>query len=339
MKAASIKDISESLKVSKTLVSLVLNNKGEEYGISPITQKKVREKAKELNYSPNRMAQGLRLGKSKSIGLIVPDISNPFYSKISRYISDFVDKQGYNLTIYNTDEDEQKEKKLIQNLLERNIDGIILTSTSMQINELTNLNSNNTPYIMVDRYIKGVETNYVGVDNYQGAVDSVKYLLKKGSEKIAFITVGPEFVSSLEERKKGYIDTLKEHDIVIDKNMILTVSYNQLEKELDSKLELLFNNPQRPDALFIANNKLAIETLKKLKQLKIKIPENVSIVSFDDIPLFDILPFPVNTVAQPIKDICAEAIRILFEEINSKESVPELKRQKTILPACLIQRG
>ena len=337
MKSASIKDISESLKVSKTLVSLVLNNKGEQYGISPITQQKVKDKAKELNYSPNQMAQGLRLGKSKSIGLIVPDISNPFYSRIARYIGDLVDKNGYNLTIYNTDEDIDKEKRLIQNLLERNVDGLILASTSMNNEELRELSKNNIPYVLIDRHVEGFETNYVGVNNYQGAVEAVEHLINKGLKRIAFVSVGPDFVSSLEDRKRAYIDTLKNSHVAYDKDIDIIVSYTNIVEELNNKLEAVFSSSDKPEALFIANNKLAIESLIILKKLGVSIPKDLSIVSFDDVPMFDILPFPVSTVAQPIQEICTEAIKIIFNEIKDSTNQNNKKKQ-LILPAKLIVR-
>jgi LacI family transcriptional regulator len=338
MKSTSIKDIADSLSVSKTLVSLVLNNKGANYGISIQTQERVLEKAKELNYKPNRIAQGLRLGKSRSIGLIVPDISNPFYSKISRHISDFVDKQDYNLMIYNTDEDEQKEKKIIQTLLERHVDGIILTSTSIQPNDVKTFHDNHIPYVLVDRCLENIETNYVGINNYQSSYEAVDFLINKGAQKIAYISVGPLFISSLEDRKKGYKAALNDHQIKYKDEFNIIVSYNNIEEELSQKLDILFSQKEKPDALFIANNKLAIETLKKLKALNVSIPDDISIVSFDDIPLFDILPFPISTVAQPIIEICQKTTEILFKEINKKEGSASLKKENIILPGQLIKR-
>lgn len=338
-KSISIKDVAKSLNVSNSLVSLVLNNKGEEYGISPITQQKVLDKAKELNYKPNRMAQGLRLGKSKSIGLIVPDISNIFYSKISRCFGDLVDKHGYNLMIYNTDEDSHKEKKIIKSLLEQNIDGIILTSTSMQVSDLTSLSENNIPFILVDRYVDGIDTNFVGVDNYQGTVDSINHLISKGFSKIAFFTVGPSFVSSLEERKKAYLDTLRNNNIEINPDFEITVSYTDIETSVNKKLKTLLEGEGKPDALFIANNKLAIETLKQLKQLNYSIPQDITVACFDNIPLFDVLPYPIMSVSQPILEICSKATNILFDEIISKKEPSDIQRQKVILSTDLIIRN
>lgn len=339
MKSASIKDIANSLSVSKTLVSLVLNKKGSKYGISIQTQEKVLEKAKELNYKPNRLAQGLRLGKSKNIGLIVPDISNPFYSKISRFIGDCVGKQGYNLMIYNTDEDVQKEKKIIQTLLETHVEGIILTSTSIKIEDIKYLKNRNIPFVLVDRVLEGINTNYVGINNYQGAVEAVEYLIDKNSKNIAFLSVGPLYISSLEARRKGFIDTLKNKKLNYNKDFDISVSYHNLEEDLKEKLNFLFvKSEQKPDAIFIANNKLAIESLKIFKALKISIPNDLLVVSFDDIPLFDILPFPVCTIAQPIQDICETASKILFDEINAGQKWSESEMRNIVLDPKLIRR-
>jgi LacI family transcriptional regulator len=337
MKPTSIKDIADSLNVSKTLVSLVLNNKAANYGISKQTQELVFEKAKELNYKPNRIAQGLRLGKSRSIGLIVPDISNTFYSRISRHIGDLVDDKDYNLMIYNTDEDVEKEKKIIETLLERHVDGIILTSTSIQAKEIQLLDKNDVPYVLVDRKMDEIDTHYVGIDNYRNAYEAVESLIKNGAKKIASISVGPLNISTLEDRKNGYISALKDNNITANDTHNITVSYNNISEDLSEKLDMLFKQTDKPDALFIANNKLAIETLKKLKSLNIRIPEDISIASFDDIPLFDILPYPISTVAQPVMDICKSATEILFDEINGKNDSKQ-EKQNIILLGDLIKR-
>lgn len=338
MKAPSIKDIAESLGVSKTLVSLVLNKRAEEYGISPETQKKVLNKAKELNYKPNRLAQGLRLGKSKIIGLVVADISNPFYSKISRHIEDLVDKKGYNLIICNSDENEKKERKIIQTLLERHVDGLIVTSTCMQPEEINQLNNENIPFVLVDRYMKDVKTNYVGVDNFNGAYNAVVHLVKKGCRQIGNITVTPTYISSLEDRKKGFLAAMKDYKINYNPGFDLLIPYENLESDLEKSLKKLFGGKQVPDGLFIANNKLAVESLKNFKKLGVRIPDDILVVCFDDIPLYEFFPAPINAVAQPIYDICRETVEILFSEINDSKRPSELERKSVILPAELIIR-
>lgn len=145
MKKVSLKDIADSLGVSKALVSLVLNGKGDERGINKDTQERVRKKAKELNYIPNQYARGLRVGRTDTIGVIVPDISNVFYGKLCKAIEQEAYRKGFNLIISNTYEDVQKEKKLITNLINRNIDGLILASSFDDKNELEGLKDNNVP--------------------------------------------------------------------------------------------------------------------------------------------------------------------------------------------------
>ncbi len=334
-KSVSIKDIAKDLNVSTTLVSLVLNNKSKEYSISDITKEKVLAKAKELNYKPNRAALSLRLGHTKNIGLIVPDISNIFYSRISRYFSDLVDKKGYNLMIYNTDENPEKEKKIIDSLLEQNVDGIILTSTCMNQSEINILRENNIPYILVDRYIQGIEASFVGVNNYQGTKDAIEYLIQQNISKIAYITVDPTSVSSLDERKKAYHDTLKKHKITPNPRYEITLSYDNIEKDVENKIFNLFRSEESPEAVFIANNKAAIETLKRLKSLKTSVTQDLKIVCFDNIPLYDVLPYPVTSVSQPILQICNKASEILFNEILNGEA----DEQKILLPAVLIVRN
>lgn len=228
MKKYSIKDIAEILGVSKTLVSLVLNNKGDQYGINKETQKKVFETAKRLKYRPNKLAQGLRLGKTKSIGLVVPDISNPFYSKIAKHIENIVSKDGYSLIICDTDEDEKKESKIIDTLIERNVDGLIIASTLLNALEIQKIKEQSLPFVFIDRYLDEIECNYVGVDNYQGTYDAIEHLIKENFKKIAYFSITPEHISTLAERKRGYLDAIKKYNLSIDNELIKTLPYNNL---------------------------------------------------------------------------------------------------------------
>ncbi|GAB4298298.1 MAG: LacI family DNA-binding transcriptional regulator [Marinilabiliales bacterium] len=337
MKKYSIKDIAEILGVSKTLVSLVLNNKGDQYGINKETQKKVFETAKRLKYRPNKLAQGLRLGKTKSIGLVVPDISNPFYSKIAKHIENIVSKDGYSLIICDTDEDEKKESKIIDTLIERNVDGLIIASTLLNALEIQKIKEQSLPFVFIDRYLDEIECNYVGVDNYQGTYDAIEHLIKENFKKIAYFSITPEHISTLAERKRGYLDAIKKYNLSIDNELIKTLPYNNLATSVKKELKKLFDLESKPDSLFLANYKLALEVLKAIKYNRINLPDKFKIFVFDDNPLFDIVNYPVSSIAQPVEEICDNAFKILKKEINHKGE-EELQTVHLELPTTIILR-
>ncbi|HSY75870.1 MAG TPA: LacI family DNA-binding transcriptional regulator, partial [Bacteroidia bacterium] len=229
MKRASLKDIAESLNVSKTLVSLVLNNKADEWGISEETQKKVRKKAEELNYYPNQMARGLRTGKSNIIGLVVADISNPFYAKISRTIEFEVARLGYHLLVCSSDEVEEKEIKLIELLRDRQrVEGLIVATTQQNAEQFNQLKKQQYPLVFIDRKLPGFSASYVGVDNNKGAYQMVEHLIKSGMKKIGMVNISPMHLSTLNERVDGYKDALKKNGIKFNNDWVQSVSYNDI---------------------------------------------------------------------------------------------------------------
>ncbi|PLX12965.1 MAG: LacI family transcriptional regulator [Marinilabiliales bacterium] len=337
MKRITVSDIAKSLGVSKTLVSLVLNNKGNENSISPDTQKKVWEKAKELNYKPNRIAQGLRTGKSNILGLIVADIANPFYAKIARYIEDAADSFGYSLMICSSDENEEKEKKLLHMLKERQVDGLIISSTLSEHSEILQLKRENYPFVLIDRYFPRIDSNYVGVDNYEGACQAVEHLIQIGYRKIAHLTVSPSYITSLKDRSRGYRDSLKKHSIRYNKRIDREIDFKNLRKELQSVLTGLLSEPENVQALFVANNNLAVACLESLNEMNLMIPRDIAVVSFDDIELFAHTYSPITAVSQPVEDICSITVKTLLEDIKAGGKMP--KQQHILSPNLIVRHS
>ncbi len=207
-KKVSISDIAEMLGVSKTLVSIVLKGQGDEIGISKATQEKVFKLAKELNYNPNQFVRNLNIEKSNTISLVLPDISNPFYSKLARYIEEYTYSENYNLIICNTSENEEKEKKIIEILLEKQVDGIIISLTSENSYNLKLIKDNNIPFILLDRTSTSLSCNYVVIDNYNAAREATQYLIQQGHKKIACFTISPAHVATQVERFLGYKEAM-----------------------------------------------------------------------------------------------------------------------------------
>ncbi|NNM93970.1 MAG: LacI family DNA-binding transcriptional regulator [Bacteroidia bacterium] len=334
MNRVSLKDISEALKVSKALVSLVLNGKGDQWGINKDTQKKVMNKARELNYHPNQMARGLRTGKSNIIGLVVADISNHFYAKISRTVEREVTRLGYQLLVCSSDEVGSKEQNLIDLLKDRQrAEGIILATTQKETKQFRQLLKESFPIVFIDRKpgLKGA--SYVGVDNTKGAYDMVEHLVERGITKIGLLNISPTHISSLSERVNGFKKALEKYNIP-HRNAIRAVSYYDVEKTTEEAVRKMLAPPYNMKALFAINNYVAVNCLQAMHKLNLRIPEDVSLVCFDDMDSFKFSQPPLTTVAQPLEEIGEQAVKLLMAQIVNKDFSPRTK----ILPAKIVVR-
>ena len=238
MKKTSLADLAGELGVSKTLVSLVMNNKGDKNGISKKTQQKVFEKAKELNYKPNQFARGLRLGRSNTIGLIVADISNPFYASICRSIEDAASEHNYHLIICSTDENPDKENALIELFIDRHVDGMIIATTQNKPENFKILTESNIPFVLIDRDIPSFEANKVLVDNYKSTNKAIQLLIKNGRRKIAMLSISPSHLNPIKERVRGYKDTLKKNNIKVNSSWIREINFSMFEKTVKQEVGL-----------------------------------------------------------------------------------------------------
>jgi LacI family transcriptional regulator len=328
MKKISLKDIAESLGVSKALVSLVLNGKGDERGINAKTQEKVRQKAKELNYIPNQYARGLRVGRTNTIGVIVPDISNVFYGTLCKSIEQTAYAKGYNLIISNTYEDSQKEKKLITDLINRNIDGLILASSFDHKNEILDLQTNNVPLVMVDRVFADFNVDQVSVSNREGATKAIEFLYKSGVKYPVCFSLSPVYVSSISERIKGYIDGLKEERYA----KLFQIPHDNIDQSVQLALEELKRT--KYDGIFCVNNSIA-KAILKASSTQNDLFSDLTIVSFDDIEIFDLVKPKISAVAQPIDELGVTAVNQLIDRIENKDQ--HLVKQ-IVLETSLIER-
>lgn len=327
MKKVSLKDIAESLGVSKALVSLVLNDKGDERGINSETQEKVRAKAKELNYTPNQYARGLRIGKTDTLGVIVPDISNVFYGKLCKAIEVKASEIGYDLIISNSYEDAEREVKLINNLINKSIDGLILASSLENYKELDFLKERKFPFVLVDRIFDQFKVDSVSVSNIEGAKQAIRYLQNQGKSKIACLTISPVYISSITDRIKGYLEELDD----TDNACLIQIPHDNIDSGIDDALLQL--EKQEFDAVFCVNNNLTKSLLKKINQKNLT--THYTIISFDDVEVFDFATPKVSAIAQPIQDIGEKAIELLENAIkNGEKHIP----QKIILETGLIIR-
>ncbi|MDK2799455.1 MAG: LacI family transcriptional regulator [Clostridiales bacterium] len=312
----TINDIAKLANVSKTTVSKVINNKAE--GVGEETRKKILKIIEELNYQPSAIARGLVTKRTHSIGLIIPDIANPFFPQLARGVEDIAIKNGYNVFLCNSDNDVEKEEGYIKAFIDKSVDGMILTSsTSISDSHYQALKEKKIPFILVDRYIEGIEGG-AGVfsDNKEGAYKAVNYLLEHGHEKIAFIS-GPLSITTALHRLNGYQAAHYDKGIEIDYDLVQEGNYHF--KSGFEFIEQLITAKKKFSAVFAANDMIAIGVVKALKKHNIKIPDDVEVIGFDDIDTATLVEPALSTVAQPIYDMGALGAAMLIKMIEGKE--------------------
>lgn len=312
----------------------MLNGRGNENGISLKTQKIVLDKARELNYRPNHIARGLRLGKSQTIGLVVADISNTFYAKIAKRIEEVASKHNYNLIFCSSDENPDKEIELINMLKERQVDGMIISTSQKNGNMFSRLKKENYPFVLIDRKLPRLSTNFTGVDNYAGAYKATEQLIKNGYQKIALLKISPTHLSTIKDREKGYRKALQHNEIKVNNKLIRTIDCSNINQEIRGVLREIIKPPHKIDAIFSVNNNITVACLEYLNEMNIRIPQDIALVSFDDVDLFR-FSFPtITAIAQPVEKIGEESVNILINEINGLSK----GNKQVILPVNLIER-
>ena len=331
----SLSDIARELGVSKTLVSMVLNNKADENGISKKTQKRVLKYAKECNYKPNLMARGLRMGVTNTIGLVVSDIANPFYSKMARSIEDKLAKVNYHLVICSTDEDTEKERKIIRLMREKQFDGIIVSSSQKKSDDFQQLLREDYPFVLIDRKLKGIKANFVGINNKESTNHAIQHLIKLGHKRIAAFSVSPSYVSSIKERICGYQSALEEAGLKFTEKLLIEIPFDQVKEQVKKEITKLTKSGGAViDAIFAINNNIAVACLETFHDLDISIPKDIAFIAFDDIDAFKLTTPQVTAIDQPLNEICTHAVNILMQEINK----PRKAKKEVILKPVLIER-
>ncbi len=338
MKKVRLEDIANRIGVSKTLVSMVLNGYGDKNGIKKETQERVLALTRELEYKPNQMARGLRLGKTNTIGLIVADIANAFYARMARVVEDYCNKHGYNLIICSSDEKDIKENTLIRMLKEKQVDGFIISSTLVDNSEILRLKSENYPFVLVDRYFPEIsDTNYVVIDNYKASYKAVKYLTEIGHKNIAMLSISPPHLTSVKDRNRGYLDALRKAGITIDHYLHCQIPFESIEHGTEWALKQLLNYEKKITAVLTVNHNIAIATMKALRKFNVSIPDDISLITFDDLPIFELTDPPITSISQPLDLICKNAVKILMKEINIEKQSKE--KTQIVFPSNLILRN
>ncbi len=332
MKKLTIADIAKELGVSKTLVSMVLNGKAEQHNINKDTEKRVLDYAHKHNYKVNKLAQGLRTGKSRIIGLIVADIANEFYSNIAKEIEICASKNNYQVIICCSNEDSKKELEQIQILREHQVDGLILSPTQKNKNVIKEMLKDNFPFVLIDRYFHDVYTNVVAVDNRNGAYKLTEHVLRSGYEKCGVLSVSRHLIV-MEERIKGIIDAFYESRLIFDDSFVKEIKTS--ESEFFNKVEkAVLKTVSNGATCFIAlNNELAKGFIlaKQNNPSKLK---DVTLFCYDDVVINMLSNPQITAIRQPIDKICTNAIKLLLSNIENGYDP-----QKIILETDLVVRN
>ncbi len=335
MKKTSLNDIATRLGVSKTLVSFVLNGRGKEFRISDEICQKVIDVAAELNYQPNRLAQGLRTGRTNTIGLIIADIANPFFGKLGREIEQEAALHGFNVIFCSSDENPEKSGQQIAMLQQSQVDGYLISPPANSEEQIQMLVQNNIPFVLIDRYFPEIECSYIVVDNYQAAYKATSHLLKLGRKRIANVTVNFELIT-MKERVEGYKKALLDSAVPVDESLIKVLPFSHENKDVAMAIKELVGkkNAEKVDAILFSTSKLGIYGIECISALGLKIPEDIAIVSFDNPDAYKICVSPVTVIDQPLKEIGKTAVQVLLNQIRH----PETKVQQITLKTDFIVR-
>lgn len=334
-KRVSLADVANSLGLSKTVVSLVVNDKADAHGISKKTQKRVMEKIKELNYQPNVLARGFRTGKTQTIGLIVSDISNRFYSRIARHIEDLAWQHGYGVVICSTDEKTEKERKQIRLLLDRRVDGLIISSSQDEAAFFNELKESGIPHVLIDRVFDQMQSSSVSVDNYGGARMATRHLLAQGVRDIALMVISPTHISTIRQRINGFLSAMQDAGNAVPEERILSVPFDTMEAAVKEYLQYFFQSGTMPQAIFTLNNNLTSLCIKYLRKLSISLPHEVMLIGFDDTEYFEYTQPTISVIEQPLEKISGEAFRVLLNQISLKQKA---SAENILLPVDIIIR-
>jgi LacI family transcriptional regulator/LacI family repressor for deo operon, udp, cdd, tsx, nupC, and nupG len=328
-KRISVLDVARKAGVSISTVSRVING---EKSIKPETLAKVQRAIARLGYKPNLAAQRLRRrkGRRKIIGLLIPDIQNPFYVEVIRGVEDVAFQQQYAVLMSNFAQEEEKENFYLDQMMAEAVDGIIVAPSHGRYQKVIELVRSGFPIVCVDRGLTDIESDVVLVNNHQGAYDAVEHLLQRGHTRIAYIG-GIPAIPTTQQRRQGYIDALTRHGIEIKPDYIRTG--NSKHESGRTLANDLLDLALPPTAFFTGNNLITLGALETIHSRGQRIPDDIAMVGFDDMPWSISLNPPLTAVSQPGYEIGGRAAEMLFQRINDpqRQPVSQIFRAKLII--------
>lgn len=334
-KRTLIHDIARHLEVSIATVSLVLNGKAKEHRISDALAQRVLKYVDEVGYKPNQLAKSLRTGKTNVIGLIIEDISNPFFATVAWLIERHAFARGYRILYCSTDNDTAKAKDLLTMFQDRHIDGYIIAPPPGVEEEIAQLLKSDIPTVLFDRYLPGLPTDYIVVDGEAGVYQATRHLLDQGITRVAFLTTESE-QTQMAVRLAGYTRAMQEQGQPLQVQRIPLDFEGNKETCITAVYEYLAENPAC-EAVVFANNSLTIYGLEAIARLGRRIPEELAVISFDDNDLFRLHSPTITAIAQPVEALAETLINVLLEKLTTDHAV--LAPVRRVLPLSLVVRG
>lgn len=328
---SSLKSISKDLGLSTGTISRVLNGKAKAFRISDATVKLVTDYAKKVGYTPNMIAKGLQASKTHSIGLLIPNIADPFFAAMAKHIEKAASKADYSIILVDAEESLEREQQQLRNMLSRSVDGIIVAPVVSNYKHFSEITDKKIPMVFVDNYGRDVEVPHVVSDNFSGGFDATQALLEKGHKRIGILKGIIDGVP-LQERLRGYHAALKAFGIEPDSELEQG-GYYSIEEGRKSTMKLMkLKDP--PTAIFATSCELGLGALSALKELGIKAPDQVSLVFFDNQPYLSYISPPITTVSQDYHTIGQKAVESILSLINN--GFGQIENQ--IVPTKFIER-
>ncbi len=326
---STIKDIAKALNISPSTVSRALRDHPD---ISSKTKKRVNSMANELDYHPDSIAQSLKQRRTNLIGVIVPEIRNRFFSAAISGIEDVAYRAGYAIIVSQSNESYERECINISALISNRIAGLLISISLLtkQDDQFRLLERQNIPFVFFDRVLENYEASKVVVDDYNGAFKAVEYLIDSGYRRIAHLA-GPEHLSVSQYRLNGYKAALKKHQIEFDEKLVISGGLDE-EDGYNGLKKLLEINQLPPDVVFAANDPVAIGAFQRIKEIGLKIPQDIALLGFCNNPISQLVEPTITTVNQPAHQVGRRAAELLLEQINSPEDfIPRKEVLKTEL--------
>lgn len=329
----TLKTIAEEVGYSVATVSRVLNGQASEYRISKEAEQLITEVARKIDFSPNILAKGLRKKRTFTLGLVIPDISNPFFSNIVRNIERAARKMGYSIILCDSDENTDLEIQLLQTLKARKVDGLIVFPVGIDGRHLLKVFEQGIPLVLIDRCFPEFDIPFVCSDNYAGAKEAVSYLLENGHRLIACIQ-GLQNTMPNNDRVRGYRDAYRELGVEVKEHLIVGSSFGMHNGYIEAKM--LLNLKNRPTAIFACSNLIALGSLQAISEENLAVPNDISIVSFDDQTYSSFLRTPMTTINQQGEEMGEISVRLLLNQLD--KHLDKNQNTKIYLPTKLIKR-
>jgi len=325
----TMNDVAKAAGVSVATVSRVINGTD---GVSEKLQKRVNHAMKELNYHPSELARSFKMQETRLIGIIVPLLDHPFFSRLAQVMEQALFHSNYRAIICNTEENEERELEYVEMLLRQRVDGIIINSALPNEDFLGQLEARNVPCVLIDRDVQSFECSKVFSDNSLGGYLGMKYLLDLGHRDIRIVAPF-EFAHPVQHRIRGIRQALEEYGIEEHPDMFMTSDDPSFDMGINAGKHIAGLSP-RPTAIFALTDVTAVGILHGLSQMGLSVPDDMSVMGYDGIPLSGYVMPTLTTVAQPINDMGIQAVKLLLAHIDS----PGLKPDRVVLANKIIIR-